>query len=235
MFLSAGHPLLRQISTKKRGTRPDGDRTREAILDAAELLFSIDGLTGVSIRKITLCSATDLASVNYHFGSKEALFHEVLIRRVNAMSEERRLLLTSYQPCGDLFKDVRALLSNFIYPLFGDDANDCEKLANYRRLISLVANSKTWQDRVFREHYDPTAHAYIKKLDWLLSELPFTTVCWAFNFFLGALTNAMAETGRIDRLSEGLISSSNLSDMKEQILCFTTSALVSMNNSGAKS
>lgn len=208
--------------------RPDGNRTREAILDAAEYLFSLDGLTGVSIRKITQHSSTDLASVNYYFGTKKALFREVLVRRIHSMSLERLKRLYDFQEIGDPHRDVPTLLNHFVAPLFGDDAASCEKLANYRRLISLVANSKTWQDEVFREHYDPTAKAYIERLCSLVPNLPMTTVCWAFNFFLGSLTNAMAETGRVDRLSGGLCRSTDLSTMKNHLLAFTANALIYM-------
>ena len=47
--------------------------TRERILDAAERLFMAHGYDGTSMRHITSEAQVNLASVNYHFGSKEAL------------------------------------------------------------------------------------------------------------------------------------------------------------------
>ena len=51
------------------------------ILDAAEELFADRGYYGVSIRQITSKAGVELALVNYHFGKKENLFHEVINRR----------------------------------------------------------------------------------------------------------------------------------------------------------
>ena len=95
-----------------------------------------------------------------------------------------------------------------------------------------MTNSKTWQDAIFRAHYDPTASAYIRRLEVLLPGLASATICWAFNFFLGALTNAMAETARVDRLSGGQCRSADLQTMKRQLLCFTASSLVGLATSG---
>lgn len=67
-------------------TQPD---TRERILDAAERLFMESGYEGTSMRMITGEAGVNLAAVNYHFGSKEALLREVFRRRLNWLNTER--------------------------------------------------------------------------------------------------------------------------------------------------
>ncbi len=57
------------------------DQTRERILDSAELLFARKGFDAVSIREITGASKSNLAAVNYHFGSKFNLYMEVFRQR----------------------------------------------------------------------------------------------------------------------------------------------------------
>ncbi|MDP7449002.1 MAG: TetR family transcriptional regulator, partial [Candidatus Latescibacteria bacterium] len=54
-------------TTDTRDTRD----TRVRLLDAAEGLFAGHGLDGTSLRAITSAANVNLASVNYHFGSKE--------------------------------------------------------------------------------------------------------------------------------------------------------------------
>ena len=49
--------------------RSDGKVTRDRILLAAEELFSKDGFSGVSLRKITGEAGVDLALIKYYFGS----------------------------------------------------------------------------------------------------------------------------------------------------------------------
>ncbi len=47
--------------------------TKAAVLATAERLFAEQGLRAVSVRDITAAAGVNLASVNYHFGSKDAL------------------------------------------------------------------------------------------------------------------------------------------------------------------
>ena len=56
--------------------------TRARILDAAEVLFVEHGFEATSMRMITGRARVNLASVNYHFGGKEALIQEVFRRRL---------------------------------------------------------------------------------------------------------------------------------------------------------
>ena len=50
--------------------------TKDKILNAAEMLFANAGFAETSMRDITAKASVNLASVNYHFGSKKSL-HEV--------------------------------------------------------------------------------------------------------------------------------------------------------------
>ena len=63
--------------------------TKDRILDVAEELFAAKGYQATSLRAITSKAGVNLAAVNYHFGSKESLVAEVIIRRVVPLNEER--------------------------------------------------------------------------------------------------------------------------------------------------
>ncbi|MEO8536230.1 MAG: helix-turn-helix domain-containing protein, partial [Betaproteobacteria bacterium] len=52
--------------------------TKSRLLDAAETLFMEHGYEATSLRALTAAADVNLAAVNYHFGSKEELFHAVL-------------------------------------------------------------------------------------------------------------------------------------------------------------
>ena len=54
--------------------------TVQRILDAAEVLFAQKGFAETSLRAITSRAGVNLAAVNYHFGSKEALIQAVFER-----------------------------------------------------------------------------------------------------------------------------------------------------------
>lgn len=209
--------------------RNDGLNTLNLILDTAERLFAVDGYAAVSLRKITGQADVDLALVNYYFGSKEGLFKEVLARRVDKMSKERlhRLQQTALTPGSK--QSIIDLLEGFIRPIIGRTKAEVDELRNYRLLIALVANSKDWQDFIFRERYDPVAIKYIDAFAQVLPDADRNDLCWAFSFFLGSLVNALAETGRIERLSYGQCRSDDLETAMQKLIQYTSTAFLSFN------
>lgn len=65
---------------RPRGTpRPDGEATRAHLLDTAGHVFAERGFAGTTSKEICARAGTPLASVNYHFGSRDALYEAVLI------------------------------------------------------------------------------------------------------------------------------------------------------------
>jgi AcrR family transcriptional regulator len=63
--------------------------TKERILDAGERLFALQGYGNTSLRALTAEAGVNLAAVNYHFGSKEALLRAIFERRLNPMNRIR--------------------------------------------------------------------------------------------------------------------------------------------------
>jgi AcrR family transcriptional regulator len=74
------------VATPKEKIR-DAERSREAILDAAERLFSQRGFGGVSLSEIGAASGLSRATPSYFFGSKEQLYTAVL-ERVSAERQD---------------------------------------------------------------------------------------------------------------------------------------------------
>jgi AcrR family transcriptional regulator len=60
---------------------PKEEDARDRILDEAEILFAQKGFAGVTVREITSAARTNVAAVNYHFGSKKDLYLEVFRQR----------------------------------------------------------------------------------------------------------------------------------------------------------
>jgi AcrR family transcriptional regulator len=66
--------------------------TRQRVLDAASELFAAHGFHGTTARDIAERAGVNLAAAHYHFGSKEALYLEVLRAQFDAVTAalERR-------------------------------------------------------------------------------------------------------------------------------------------------
>src|SRR5689334_21829082 len=67
--------------------------TKNLVFNAAERLFALHGFHNVSVRDITAEAQVNLASVNYHFGSKDALLYEIFRRRTAELNRERARML----------------------------------------------------------------------------------------------------------------------------------------------
>jgi AcrR family transcriptional regulator len=62
--------------------------TREKIIKAASLAFASSGYDGASIRTIATDADVNQAAINYHFGSKEALYRAVLQTALTALMHD---------------------------------------------------------------------------------------------------------------------------------------------------
>lgn len=62
------------------GRRPDGDRTRERVLEAAVPLFARHGFAGTSVRMIAADAGVNVATLAYHFSDKDGLYRAVVQR-----------------------------------------------------------------------------------------------------------------------------------------------------------
>ena len=73
----------------RRGRPPGGGDARARILDVAERLFTGQGFAATSVRAITQEAGVSLASVNYHFGSKQGLMEAVYQRALGGDGSHR--------------------------------------------------------------------------------------------------------------------------------------------------
>jgi len=126
----------------------EDEGTRERLLDAAERLFAQKGFDGASIREITAAAASNVAAINYHFGSKENLYREVFRRRLAALRDLRteRLRKVMGGPERPPLENVlEAFTRSFLEPLMEQGAG--------RQLMELWAREML-QRRLPRELFE---------------------------------------------------------------------------------
>src|SRR6202045_1451967 len=75
---------------------------REAILGAAEELFSTNGFNAVSVRDIAQAAGANPGSVTYHFRTKDGLLLEIYRRHCGPMNLRRAELLAAAMRVRDL-------------------------------------------------------------------------------------------------------------------------------------
>ncbi|WP_394365143.1 TetR/AcrR family transcriptional regulator [Paraburkholderia kirstenboschensis] len=97
----------------KRVSRPDGAATRQHLLDIAGQVFAARGFADATSKEICERAGTPMASVNYHFGSREALYEAALVeahRQVVSLDELTALTGGAGEPRDKL----RAVISRFV-------------------------------------------------------------------------------------------------------------------------
>ncbi len=77
--------------TPSRSPRADGEATRTRILQTAGELFARDGYAATPNKAIAAHAGVDLASINYHFGSRAGLYQAVLIEAHHRMMDANTL------------------------------------------------------------------------------------------------------------------------------------------------
>src|SRR4051794_14413771 len=89
---------------------------RDALLDAAKRLLREQGYARITARDLVAASGTNLASIGYHFGSKEALLNEAIGASFNEWNEhllQAAMVDADAQPLERLMTSWRAMLGDF--------------------------------------------------------------------------------------------------------------------------
>lgn len=146
--------MKRAEAMKKPGRtqRNDGEATYNRILDAAGELFASTGFAETTNKMIAAKAEVDLASINYHFGSRNGLYQAVLVeahRRLVSIDSLQRL-----------------------------DAADLPAREKLRLLIEMLVDTATvdqgWHARALsREFLSPTSNLQALQQSEIPNKFPF--------------------------------------------------------------
>ena len=178
--------------------------TKNLVFAAAERLFAVHGFQKVSVRDITAEAGVNLASVNYHFRSKDALLLEIFRRRTAELNRARARMLHEASDRHGGRPPVRAILEALIAPpvRWLDPRGD--------RLISIqfIIRARSEGTEEMRALLRNDVSHLRRFSDALLAarpDLPPEEVYWRLHFVLGMIhNNRFAEFDRLSTLSEGL-------------------------------
>lgn len=196
----------------------DTPTTRERILDSAERMFARHGLDGASLRAITGDAGVNLASVNYHFGSKEALIEAVFDRRLAPVNAERLRLLSLAEQHPP--PSLKGILDAFIRPAVslctgaGDEGRDFLSLAG--RMHTLPPDYQ----KLFLDQFEEVFQRFGKALKEALPDLSDTTLLWRFFFVVGSLVMTLAGGDLMMHRSGGRIDTADVEQVTRHLTAF---------------
>jgi AcrR family transcriptional regulator len=199
---------------------------REAILSAAELLFSTNGFNAVSIRDIAQEAGANPGSVTYHFKSKDGLLLEIYRRHCAPMNRRRIELLVAARRVNDLQNRLEAIVRAFVQPAFVSSTDLAGGGARFTRLRAVMsAEGNAVVGRIIAEIFDDTTNAFIEAIEQSLPHLPRPTIVWRSQFLLGALYYALINPERVTRLSRGAADGADTAQAIEQLVSSTVASL----------
>ncbi|MDK2125210.1 TetR/AcrR family transcriptional regulator [Parachitinimonas caeni] len=168
--------------------------TATRILDAAEALFVEHGFEATSMRMITQRAEVNLAAVNYHFGSKDALFQGVFTRRLTPLTQLAIANLEKLErDSGNQVPSVDSIISVFM-----DAALEVSRDPKRGGVIFVRLLSRTFIEPhpVLREtlprHYAELVGRFTASLARALPHLNEVELQWRIHFAFSAMFNAFA-------------------------------------------
>ena len=203
--------------------RPD---TKEKILDVAERLFATHGFPATSLRQITAEAGVNLAAVNYHFRSKEALLSAVLQRRLGPVNARRlELLEQARQNARDGKLVLEDVIRAFIQPVYEARGAGIE-LGHFARLIVRVATDQDdWAISVMREQMQSTIARFLPLFTGALGAGDPSTVAMAMQLTMGAMAHSMKPAPILDSLVGVDLKTLPPAEHLERLICYAAGGM----------
>lgn len=166
--------------------------TKTKILDAAEKLFAERGFSETSLRLITSKAEVNLASVNYHFGSKRELIRAVLARYLDVfmpLTTEELKTLKQQQPIIPL----EQVFSVLVQPLLHLNKLRSDGTTIFLQLLGRgYIESQGHLRWFFTTHYGDHMKYFINAVSESVPDIPAADMFWRLHFTLGTVVFTMA-------------------------------------------
>jgi AcrR family transcriptional regulator len=201
--------------------------TRARILDAAERLFVLHGFEATTLRMITAEAQANLAAVNYHFGSKEALVEEVFRRRLTTLNALRLAELDRLEAAaaGAAVKP-RQIVEAF-FGVAVRMAGDVEGGGrSFMRLLGRAYTEPTeFVKHFLAEEYAEVVARYKAAFFKALPDAPREEFLWRFHFMQGALSYAVSGADALNVLGEGRLDDTDPEALYARLMNFLIGGL----------
>jgi len=203
--------------------------TKDRILDAAEILFASEGYHCTSLRTLTRIAEVNLAAVNYHFGSKEALVEALMDRRLQPLTrrrEERLALELETARKEDRHPDAGQVLRAFIEPTLDFSKSD----PGPRHFVAFISRILIEPDddlrSLFLQRVRPHVGRFYNALRLALPDVSPSDLFMRLQFTIGLLSHTICSMERLTGksrefpLPDGVEPLSGSQELCERILAF---------------
>ena len=159
--------------------------TQEKILNAAEALFAEQGFEQTSLRQITTEADVNLASVNYHFGSKKALIQAVMARYLEVFMPKLAEQLVQLAERGDF-------TTRDVFDCFREPLSELQQVRKHGPTLFLSLLGFAYAEiqghlrRYTMDHFGDVMALLLDTLHQANPQLSPVDMFWRLHFVLGA-------------------------------------------------
>ena len=212
----------------------DPQGTRERVLKAAEELFAARGFETVSLRDITSVAGANVASVNYHFGSKDKLIDAVVERHALPINDERLSLLDGLEErYGDDPVPVADILEAFLAPLLRHITSGEMSETLFSKFMGRLMGERGYclpesVEPQFQQMAGRFAAAFLKAVPHLTEE----EALWRMHFSFGVMSNTLTHGDTLEQISGGRAGKPPMEELFSQIIQFCAAGIASGGKPG---
>lgn len=209
----------KKITAKKKSIKTN--KTRDKILNAAEVEFSKRGYDSCSLRIISELYDINLGLIHYYFGGKEGLFSAVFLRRSKVLVERRETLLSeALQHSGGEPVELSEIVDAFIAPTI-EMMKESKGAKAYIRLQGLLRSDTSSFARTLRgEAFNATNIRFIRELQRSCPHLTPAAVFWRFSAMVGAFYALVSQSARVNELSRGIADADDIDAAHREVVPF---------------
>ncbi len=174
------------------------NETREKILDTAERLFSEKGFDATSLRHIIAEAGVNLAAIHYHFGSKQELLDELILRKARPVNDERLAMLDRIEAeAGDGRPSLESVLNAFLMPV----ARVADQHRSFTRLMGRIYAEGLLLP-VIERNFGPVISRFVPAMHRALPGLSDDEFSWRMHFMIGAMAHTLCGSPAISHAND---------------------------------
>jgi AcrR family transcriptional regulator len=177
-------------------------KTKEQILDAAETLFAEHGFADTSMRAITQMAKVNLASINYHFGSKKLLIQAVLQRYLTTLMPNIDKQLSELLNNEDL-PNTEQLMTTLVGPLLALNKVRPNGTAIFVQLLGRgYTETQGHLRRFMMVNFGDVLNRFTRALKGVVPDLSDADLFWRLHFAMGTFVFSMASSQALGEIAK---------------------------------
>ena len=207
-------------------TFPESGSKRK-LLDAAEQLFADHGFEAVSVRDITQLAKTNVAAVNYHFGSRDALLGMVMTRYMVPINEERLARLEAVErKYPGKSAPIEEIIDAFVRPLVTQvRKSELSERLFYKLTGRIFAQQGDGMPPQIEDQLRQIIERFTRSFAKALPTVTTEELAWRIHFLAGGMIYLLTHQDLANRLSNGASGSPAMEATLSRFIRFAAAGL----------